>query len=77
MYKRAVQTPQLQPGQLPAAMASLAALIGVLRGEQPTPPSRTLSYRGPLDADSLSDVAEGLTSNMLIHGLRLEGALLC
>ena len=58
-------------------MASLAELIAVLRGEQPTPASRTLSYRGPIDADSLSAVAHGLASNMLVHGLRLEGACPC
>ena len=49
-------------------------MIAVLRGEQPTPPSRTLTYCGPVDADSLLALAEAMASNMLVHGLRLEGA---
>ena len=49
-------------------------MIAVLRGELPTPPSRTLAYSGPVDDESLSTLAEGLASNMLVHGLRLDGA---
>ena len=55
-------------------MTSLAPLVAVLRGEQPTPACRTLTYSGPVDADTMSALAEGLASNMLVHGLRLEGA---
>ncbi len=49
-------------------------MIAVLRGELPTPHSRTLAYSGPVDETSLSALAEGLASNMLVHGLRLDGA---
>jgi len=49
-------------------------VIAVLRGELPTPPSRTVAYSGPVDDASLSALAEGLASNMLVHGLRLDGA---